>query len=185
MQAAIVEFVRSVLSYWGSLLTGGILIASIWIWEHYRGEAVPWRLVALIAGLALATSTFMAWREQHQALLEERAYRSRAADDFAKLRHTAQKRYYEWWEACRDPDKVGAAKQAAEDMRVAIVEKLKREISEAEADYVNTPRMFEPFPANRNLVFCPESPLINEFGYRIQRLGEVIQRILPERRRAT
>jgi len=185
MQADIVEFTKSVVSYWGSFLTGSIIIAIIWIWEHYRGEAIPWRLVVLVACAALATSVFMAWREQHQELLKERAYRAREADEFARLRHSAQKRYYEWWEACRDPAKVGEAKKAAEEARVRIVEKLKVEISEAEADYFNTPRMFEPFPANRNLVFCPESPLINEFGYRIQRLGEIIQRILPDRRHPT
>ena len=73
------------------------------------------------------------------------------------------------------------AKKTAEEMRVRIVEKLQREISFAQADYVNTPRMYEPFPANRTLIQCQETALINEFGYRLRRLGEVIQRILPSR----
>jgi hypothetical protein len=41
--------------------------------------------------------------------------------------------------------------------------------------------MFEPFPANRNLITCPSAPLINEFGNRVQRLGDIIQRLLARR----
>jgi len=181
MQGELLMFLRAVVGYWGSFLTGGVVIAIIWLLEHYRGQPVPWRVVAFVAVLAFAASTFMAWREEHRALINERKYRSRAADEFAGLRHTAQKRYYEWWEACHDPKKAPAAKDAAELIRTRIVEKLRSEISEAEADYFNTPRMFEPFPGDRNLITCPEAALINEFGYRVQRLSDVVQRILLPR----
>jgi hypothetical protein len=124
----------------------------------------------------------MEWREQYRGWIEERQYRSRVADELAQLRHTAQKRYYEWWESCADPVTGPRAKQAAEEMRIKIAEKLRSEISAAEADYFNTPRMFEPFPASRTLIQCRGAALINEFGYRIQRLSDVIQRILPQRR---
>jgi hypothetical protein len=63
-------------------------------------------------------------------------------------------------------------------MRLKIIDNLRTAINEAEADYFNTPRMFEPFPANRSLIECPEPALINEFGYRVQRLGDIIQRLL-------
>jgi len=134
--------------------------------------------------ITFVVSTFLAWQEQYRGLIEEREYRTRRADEFAQLRHTAQKRYYDWWENCGNPAVAEKAKAVAEEVRMQIVEKLKREISDAEADYFNTPRMFEPFPANRNLINCPDAVLLNEFGYRIQRLSDVIQRILPRRGRA-
>jgi len=52
------------------------------------------------------------------------------------LRHTAQKRYYEWWETCHDSKKAAVAKTAAEELRIRIIERLKTEISEAEADSI-------------------------------------------------
>ena len=175
------EFAKSVAMHWGSWLTGGLIIAAIWVYEHFKGEALPWRFAAVVLALCFLIATFMTWREQHRGWIEERQYRSRVADEFAQLRHSAQKRYYEWWESCSDPVAGATAKKAAEEMRVSIVDKLQKEISLAQADYFNTPRMFEPFPANRTLIQCPEAALINEFGYRLQRLGEIIQRILSQK----
>ncbi len=177
----IFEFGKAVVTHWSSWLTGGLIIAAIWVYEHFKGQSLSWRFAAVILVLCFLAATFMAWRDQYRGWIEEQQYRSRVADELAKLRHAAQKRYYEWWEACADPTAAANAKKAAEDMRVRIVEKLQREISFAQADYFNTPRMYEPFPANRTLIQCPEAALINEFGYRVQRLGEIIQRILPQR----
>ena len=177
------QFLKGVADHWGSLLTGGVIIAAITLYERRRGEAIPWRAALFLAALALVFSMFLAWRDQYRGWIAERQYRSRVADDLAGLRHTAQKRYYEWWEACNDARAAAQAKSAAEELREMIVNKLRKEISAAEADYFNTPRMFEPFPANRTLVTCHESPLINEFGYRIQRLSDIIQRVLDRGRK--
>jgi hypothetical protein len=181
MQTEILRFAAAVIAYWGTLLTGGVIIAAVALWEHYHGSAIPWSWVQAGAFLAFVVATFQAWRDQYRALIAETAYRSRAADEFAQLRHAAQKRFYLWWEGSFDGTKREQAKADAEDMRRQIVEKLRDEISEAEADYFNTPRMFEPFPSERNLIHSPEAVLINEFGYRIQRLSDIIQRILPDR----
>jgi len=181
MAAEIWKFVKAVVTHWGSWLTGGLIIAAVSMYEHFKGESLSWKFFAVVVAASFVASTFMAWREQHRGWIGEQQYRSRVADDFAALRHAAQKRYYEWWEACSDPVASAKAKDDAEKMRLRIVEKLQKEINLAEADYFNTPRMFEPFPANRTLVQCSEATLINEFGYRIQRLGEVIQRLLPQR----
>ena len=183
MQTELWQFVKAVVEHWGSFLTGGVLIAAIWIYEHYKGESMPWRFALVVVAFAVVASMFLAWRDQYRGWIAERQYRSRVADDLAGLRHTAQKRYYEWWEACNDPTAAAKAKSAAEELREMIVNKLRKEISAAEADYFNTPRMFEPFPANRTLVTCHESPLINEFGYRIQRLSDIIQRVLDRGRK--
>lgn len=181
MLSDILEFTKAVVTHWGSWLTGSLIIAAIWVYEHFKGESLSWKFAAVVLAVCFLAATFIAWRDQSQGWSEERQYRSRVADELAKLRHTAQKRYYEWWEACADPVAGAKAKKVAEEMRTRIVEKLQREISFAQADYFNTPRMYEPFPANRTLIQCPEAALINEFGYRVQRLGEVIQRVLPQR----
>lgn len=182
MLSDIGQFIWAVAAHWSSWLTSGVLIAGIWIYEHYRGQSFPWRLAAYVVAIAFIVSAFWAWRDQHQGWVDERAFRSRAADDLAKLRHSAQKLYYKWWENCSNEAAYTEASREAEAMRVHIVDKLKNEISEAEADYVNTPRMFEPFPANRSLILCKNAPLINEFGYRLQRLSDVIQRLLDAER---
>lgn len=181
MLGDILEFTKSVVTHWGSWLTGGLVIAAIWVYEHFKGESLSWKFAAVVLVFCFLAATFMAWRDQSLGWIEERQYRSRVADDFAKLRHTAQKRYYEWWEVCADPVAGANAKTAAEEMRIRIVEKIQQEISFAQADYFNTPRMFEPFPANRTLIQCPEAALINEFGYRVQRLGDIIQRVLLQK----
>jgi hypothetical protein len=177
------EFTKAVVGHWGSFLTSGALIAAVWLFEHYMGESMPRLFAGLLAAAALAFSMFSAWRDQYRGWAAERQYRSRVADDLAELRHAGQKRYYEWWENCMGIEAAARAKAAAEELRQTVVAKLQKEISAAEADYFNTPRMFEPFPSNRNLVACPEGALINEFGYRIQRLSDVIQRVLDRGRK--
>ena len=181
MLGDILQFTKAVVTHWSSWLTGGLIIAAIWVFEHFKGDSLSWRFAAVVLVVCFLAATFMAWRDQYLGWIEERQYRSRVADEFATLRHTAQQRYYEWWEACADFVAAADAKKVAEEMRVAIVEKLQREIGFAQADYCNTPRMHEPFPANRALIQCSEAALINEFDYRVQGLGEVIQRILPQR----
>jgi hypothetical protein len=116
MLSDIVEFAKAVVTHWGSLLTGGLIIAAIWIYEHFKGESLSWRFALVVLVLCFLAATYMAWRDQYLGWIEERQYRSRAAGEFAKLRHTAQKRYYEWWEACADPVAAANAKKAAEEM---------------------------------------------------------------------
>jgi len=178
MQVEIWEFLKAVAHYWTAFLTGTALVALIWGYEHYKGESISWRIALWIMVLAAVVAVFFAWRYQYRGWIDERAYRTTVANDLATLRHSAQKRYYEWWEGCKDPQKFADGEKAAETMRQTIIAKLRKEVNAAEADYFNTPRMFEPFPANRTLVQCPKAPLINEFGYRVQRLGDIIQRLL-------
>lgn len=180
-------FAWAVFSHWQAWVTGGGIAALTQVVERLGG----WTLsrptyVRIFIVSFLLVAFFLAWRDQYTALIEERRYRSRVADELAELRHAAQKRYYAWWESCFDQngpkpaDPVAAAE--AEKFRVQIFEKLEKEISLAAADYFNTPKMNEPFPPNRNLVLCPDAVHIKEFGYRVERLSEIIQRILPKYR---
>jgi hypothetical protein len=62
-------------------------------------------------------------------------------------------------------------------MRKQIYDRLERERGTADAIFFNTPRMNEPFPPNSTLPLCPEGIEIKQFGYRLDRLGEIIDRI--------
>jgi hypothetical protein len=83
----------------------------------------------------------------------------------------------EWWTDCGDGGKAQEAKEKAEAIRLKIIDLLKAKVSEAEAEYFNTPKAAEPFPHWTTLKYCPENILINQFAYRLERLGEIILRI--------
>jgi hypothetical protein len=104
------------------------------------------------------------------------------AGDLARLRHAGQKRLWAWWESCFDvtgrPKPTDPERRAdAEEMRKQIYDRLERERGTADAIFFNTPRMNEPFPPNSTLPLCPEGIEIKQFGYRLDRLGEIIDRI--------
>lgn len=104
------------------------------------------------------------------------------AEELANLRHSGQKRYDEWWESCFDRQgkskSTDPAKRAeAEKIRLAIMDTLEREVGRPEAVFFNTPRPNEPFPPNQTLSQCPEGIEIKQFGYRLDRLAEIIDRI--------
>jgi hypothetical protein len=103
-------------------------------------------------------------------------YQSHAtARELARLRGEGRKRYIEWWTFCHTGQAI-ECEERAEALRLRVIELLVREVSAQEADYFNNSRGAEPFPQT-NLRLCPQAVRINEFGYRLERLGEIIQRI--------
>ena len=105
-------------------------------------------------------------------------YRSyTAAKELADLRREGWKRYTEWWTFCQEEAKSQEAEDKAEAIRLKIISILTEKVSEAEADYFNTPKAAEPFPHWTTLKDCPKAILNNQFGHRLERLGEIIQRI--------
>ena len=58
-------FAVSVASHWVSLLTGGIIVLTIGVWERLTRKSVPRQLYFAIMGSALFISCFLAWREEH------------------------------------------------------------------------------------------------------------------------
>ena len=57
------QFVIAVLKKWGSLVTGGVLIGCVGIWQG-TGHTVPAWVYAAIAAGGLLISFFKAWEEQ-------------------------------------------------------------------------------------------------------------------------
>jgi hypothetical protein len=104
------------------------------------------------------------------------------AGDLARLRHAGEKRFWAWWESCFDttgrPKPTDPERRSeVEQVRTQIYDKLEHERGAADAVFFNTPRMNEPFPENSTLRFCPEGIEIKQFGYKLDRLGEIIDRI--------
>jgi len=62
----ILQFIVSVLHHWQVLLTGGIVIAALTIYERYKKKALRWQTYfRLIVGF-LIVAMFLAWRDEHQ-----------------------------------------------------------------------------------------------------------------------
>jgi hypothetical protein len=80
MHVELWEFVKAIAWHWTALLTGSIVVAFMWGYEHYKGESIAWRPAFWIMVAAVFVSSFLAWREQYQGGIAERSYRSRVGD---------------------------------------------------------------------------------------------------------
>ena len=137
-------------------------------------EKEPWLGKLGFAAAAAFVVLFVAL-----AFLDSRTiYRSHtAAKTLADLRREGWKRSTEWWTDCGDIVKAQEAMDKAEAIRLKIIKILKAKVSEAEADYFDTPKAAEAFPYWTTLKYCPQNILINQFAHRLERLGEIIRRI--------
>jgi predicted secreted protein len=61
----ILLFLFNVLHHWLALVTGGVIVLLIALYEYKKGKSVPWRRYQFIMGLALFVSCFMAWHDEH------------------------------------------------------------------------------------------------------------------------
>jgi hypothetical protein len=64
------EFVWSVVNNWAGYVTGGILIAFLWLWLALRQENVTREVASRLAVAFLVVATFNAWRQKSEALSE-------------------------------------------------------------------------------------------------------------------
>jgi hypothetical protein len=60
-----VIFLFAVLDKWGTLVTGGVIIAVVSIVERLRLRPIPWRLYFCILALAVFAATYFAWDDQY------------------------------------------------------------------------------------------------------------------------
>ena len=103
--------------------------------------------------------------------------------DLARLRYVGEKQFWAWLRSCFDasgrPKPTDPEMRAeAEQMRKRIYDELEHERGTADAVFFNAPRVNESFPPNSELLsLCPEGIEITQFGYRLDRLGEIIDRI--------
>ena len=60
------EFLRAVIRHWSSLVTGGVVIALMTVWQG-TGHKIPPALYWVIAAAALFVACFKAWEEERSA----------------------------------------------------------------------------------------------------------------------
>lgn len=98
------------------------------------------------------------------------------AENLADRQRAARKRYVEWWTYCEDGNRATEVERESEVLREQIRSLLRAKVRAAEAEYFNTPKAAEPFP-DTTIRNCPQAVRINEWAHRIDRLGEIIQRV--------
>jgi hypothetical protein len=62
----IVVFIWAILSHWGELSTGGIIVASVGVFERWRNRPIPWRLSVCLMAAFLLGAIFMAWQDEYR-----------------------------------------------------------------------------------------------------------------------
>ena len=58
-------FLRSLVSHWGVLMTGGIPIAILALWEHWTGQSISWGPFSIGALVFVLWAAYLAWKDQH------------------------------------------------------------------------------------------------------------------------
>jgi hypothetical protein len=82
---ALVEFLKAALypaSQWVALMTGGLGVLALGIYERVAGTSVPLQTYGLIASVTLIVVLVMAWFREHRRVVELEAS---AAEDTARL----------------------------------------------------------------------------------------------------
>jgi hypothetical protein len=171
-------FVWSVLTHWQALATGGIITGLLLVAEM----VFDWPLsrqafIVVVVVVFLLAAFFFAWRDEYRTVQAERAYKTTIANDLADRQRHGRKIYVRWWTHCQDREESATDEAEAEQWRLDVMQQITNRISAAEAEYFNTPRAAEAAPPT-SLVNCPRGVLINELGHRVDRLGEIIQRVL-------
>jgi hypothetical protein len=161
------EILRAIASQAWSLVTAALsaLVAAQSDKPWLRRAAFSAAILFAVLFLLLAISDSVTIYRNHVA-----------AQELANLRREGWKRYTEWWTHCQESENAANIYKHAETTRLQIISLLTEKVSETEAEYFNTPKAAEPFPTT-TVVQCPQGVLVNQFAHRLERLGEIIQRI--------
>jgi hypothetical protein len=178
------SFIRAVLRRWTALVTSSLSVALLLVLERLTGKSIDlWFFISVFVVVFIVWACFFVWRDEHRALIAEQAFKSTTADALAELQGQGRKIYVRWWTGCHNTIVAATEIKTSEEWRVAVLVKLEKDINRAEAIYFNTPKAAEALPPT-SIDRCPQGILINELGHRIDRLGEIVQRLLQGARRA-
>jgi len=153
-----------------------VLVAALGVLTGTQSSALWLRMTGFTAAALFALLFCVRVTTEWLAIYESYA----TPRELARLRQEGRKRYTEWWTFCQTAE-AAECQQRAEEIQARIRTLLAQNVGADEADYFNNAGAAEPFPET-NLRLCPQAVLINEFGHRLDRLGEIIQRVRGRRR---
>jgi hypothetical protein len=62
----IFTFILAVVDKWAALMTGGIAIAALTLWERYKNQPISWASYFAIALISIFVACYQAWRDEHK-----------------------------------------------------------------------------------------------------------------------
>jgi hypothetical protein len=65
------EFLLAVVNNWAGYTTGGVIVATVWLWSTLKQVPISRKVGILLAVMFLVFAFFNAWREQHHEALEK------------------------------------------------------------------------------------------------------------------
>jgi DNA-binding MarR family transcriptional regulator len=74
--ANLYQFWSELLEHWIPLVTGGLCIAGVAIWEHFTQRSISWGLFALVVLVSFGRANYQVWRKKQEevANLKKRPY---------------------------------------------------------------------------------------------------------------
>jgi hypothetical protein len=64
-------FARAIFSHWLTLMSGGVIIVAVGIFERVTSRNVSWSIYVTLICVLIVVSSFLAWRDKHNELLDK------------------------------------------------------------------------------------------------------------------
>ena len=62
------NFIRAVLSHWVGLMSGGVIVVAVGVWERLAGRNVPLHVYLILVLLFIILACFLAWKDAHNEM---------------------------------------------------------------------------------------------------------------------
>jgi hypothetical protein len=95
------DFVVAVLRQWGALVTGGVVVAAIAVYEHISGRPIAGRPFLIAVIISLLVAFFLAWRKERLTVerLKNRGSKREVAEKLAEFLTDGE----HWQRVCENP----------------------------------------------------------------------------------
>ncbi len=115
------NFIRAVLSHWVGLMSGGVIIVALGIWERVAKQNVPLYLYLIITLLFIVLACFLAWKDAHN---EMRVMQAVAEKDQAILKSQVEIKDIQLKYATSDQEKLSQEHEEAKEYIAQLEERL-------------------------------------------------------------
>lgn len=115
------NFIRAVLSHWVGLMSGGVVIVALGVWERVAKQNVPLYLYLIITLLFVVLACFLAWKDAHN---EMRVMQAVAEKDQAILKSQMEIKDIQLKYAANDQGKLSQENEEAKEYIAHLEERL-------------------------------------------------------------